>query len=122
MATNAPITLYFISPIYARGEHLIGEKAVDDDGHPNMVLVKRGEKRRVPFEQAKDLIIAKQAVDWINGRQSDKDEAEAFVAARLEEEAKAAKKAAQEAANEIDLRASYNALRKEFEALKKKVA
>lgn len=81
-ATNKPITLYFVAPIYARGEHLIGEKAVDDDGHPNMIRVARGERRRVPFETAKDLIIAKQAIDWDNSKATERAEAEAFVRER----------------------------------------
>lgn len=69
MATPKPIELFFISPIYARGEHLIGENAHNSDGKVNMVLVKRGEKRLVHNDPARDLIIAKQAVDVRNSNE-----------------------------------------------------
>lgn len=120
--TNKPITLYFVAPIYARGEHLIGEKAVDDDGHPNMINVKRGEKRRVPFEAAKDLIIAKQAIDWDNAKPTERTEAEREVAERNHIDAEQAKRQADGIKEQSDLKTQFEELKKQFEALKKKAA
>lgn len=123
MATpNKPITLFFIAPIYARGEDLIGEKAVDDDGRPNMIRVARGERRRVKYEVAKDLIIARQAIDFDASNAKEKSEAETYVRERNRAETEAAEKATQSAEEETDLRAAFNQLKKEFEALKKKAA
>lgn len=77
MATPKPIELFFVSPIYARGEHLIGENAHSADGKVNMVHIKRGEKRLVHNDPARDLIIAKQAADVRNA--NDLAEAKQFV-------------------------------------------
>ncbi len=121
-STNKPVTLYFIAPIYARGEHLIGEKAVDDDGHPNMIRVARGEKRRVPFEMARDLIIAKQAIDWDNAKPAERAEAEASVADRNRVEADMLKKHAEAKESDADLKTQLAQLRREIEQLKKKAA
>lgn len=63
MATNKPIELYFTGAVYSRGEHVIGENATLDSGSINMVHVKRGETRKVQFDAARDLIIARQAID-----------------------------------------------------------
>ncbi len=118
-APNRPLTLFFTAPIYARGEHLIGEKAVDDDGKPNMIRVARGEKRRVAFEVAKDLIISKQAIDYDNAKPSEKAEAEASVRERNAADEEAAKKATQTREEEKSLRLQLDELRKEIAKLKK---
>lgn len=121
-APNRPINLYFTAPIYARGEHLIGEKAVDDDGRPNMITVKRGEKRRVSFAEARDLIIAKQAIDWDNSTPVQKAEAEAHVKERNAADEAAAKKAAEDRGQQLTLAQQVEALTKEVARLTKKAA
>ncbi len=68
MASPKPIELYFTSPIYARGEHIIGENASTKDGKPNMVRIERGDTKIIHFEAARDLIIAKQAIDHRNSK------------------------------------------------------
>lgn len=80
---NKPKLLYFVSPIYARGEHVIGENAKNDDGTPNMIRIERGAEKKIDGEVAKDLIIAKQAIDLGAARPQEIAEAKAFVKERL---------------------------------------
>ena len=92
MASPKPKLLYFVSPVYARGEHIIGEKTKNSDGSPNMVRVDRGEKREIESEVAKDLLIAKQAIDLKASSSHEIAEAEAFVKERKSEEAREARR------------------------------
>ncbi len=94
MASPKAKLLYFVAPIYARGEHVIGENAKDDEGRPNMVRIGRGEERKIDGEVAKDLIIAKQAIDLGTARPNEIAEAKAFVKERLALENPTLKKAA----------------------------
>ncbi len=93
MANQKPIELYFTSPIYARGEHIVGVNAVDDRGKPIMFRIERGERKVIVASDARgatpaaDLIIAKQAIDWKNASATDREEAEAFVKERNKIEA-----------------------------------
>lgn len=84
MAANKPIELYFVQPIYARGEHIIGKNAIDESGKVNMIRVERGEKHQVVFEAARDLIIAKQAIDFRNSSPEAREDAKEYVAKCLE--------------------------------------
>lgn len=67
MANNKPLELYFTHNVRIRGEHILGENAKREDGKINMVIVKRGEIRRIVHSaenfNAQDLVIAGQAVD-----------------------------------------------------------
>lgn len=83
MASPKAKLLYFVAPIYARGEHVIGENAKNDDGSPNMIRIGRGEEKKIDGEVAKDLIIAKQAIDLQSARPHEIAEAKAFVKERL---------------------------------------
>lgn len=83
MATQAPIELYVVSPFYARGEHIIGKNATNDEGKPNMIRVGRGEVIKMPADAAKDILIAKQAIDNKNCKHTERAAAEAFVKERL---------------------------------------
>lgn len=95
-ATPKPKTLYFVHPIYARGEHIIGKNAKDKDGKINMIRIARGEKHEVDADAANDLIIAKQAIDFRNAKPEELEEAQAYVEERnaLEQRENTKKKAA----------------------------
>lgn len=97
MATpQKPTKLYFTSPVYARGEHVIGQNAVKDDGKVNMVVIPIGSTAIFKPEIARDLIISKQAINLGTASREQIDEAEAIVAERQEYAKKSAtlKKAA----------------------------
>ncbi len=94
MATPKPVELYFVQPIYARGEHLIGENAHTKDGKVNMVHIARGSTKIVHFDAARDLIIAKQAIDLRNAKPEEISDAKEFVRACEEAQTKSEKKKA----------------------------
>ncbi len=94
MASPKAKTLYFVAPIYARGEHVIGENAKHRDGSPNMVRIGRGETREIDGDVAGDLVIAKQAIDLDTAKPKEIKEAEQFVKERLAIENPPLKKAA----------------------------
>lgn len=98
MASPKAKLLYFVTPIYARGEHVIGENAKNDDGTPNMIRIERGTERKIDGEVAKDLVIAKQAIDLGTARPQEVAEAKAFVKERIAEEAREAAKNLKKAA------------------------
>lgn len=83
MASPLPRLLFFVTPVYARGEHVIGENAKNKDGTPKMIRIERGEEREIESEVAKDLIIAKQAIDIRASNPHQIAEAKAFVKERL---------------------------------------
>lgn len=123
MATpTPPKNLFFTCPIYARGEHIIGEKALTDDGHINMVLIKRGETRKIEHAVAIDLIIAKQAIDIRTASAADLADAKEAVAARNKADEDAARKATETRDEEKSLRLQFEELRKEVIQLRKKAA
>lgn len=82
MASPEAKTLYFVAPIYARGEHVIGENAKNKDGSPKMIRIARGEEREIDGDVAGDIIIAKQAVDIHHANAKQIAEAKAFVTER----------------------------------------
>lgn len=88
MATQKPIELYFVAPVYARGEHIIGENAHLKDGKVNMVRITRGSTKIIHFDAARDLIIAKQAIDQRNAKPEEMADAKEFVRAIEESEKK----------------------------------
>lgn len=118
-APTPPKTLFFVAPIYARGEHIIGEKALTDDGHINMVNIRRGETRKIDHAVAIDLIIAKQALDTRTASAADLADAKEFVAARNKADEDAARKATEDRTEEKSLRLQLEELRKEVIKLKK---
>lgn len=122
MATNKPIELYFVHPIYARGEHVVGQNALTDDGKINMVRIGRGDLAKIHFDAARDLIIAKQAIDNRNASATDRAEAKAFVedCKRKEDRMLAAQTEAKE--SETDLKTQIAQLRQEVAKLQKKAA
>ncbi len=79
MASPKPIELYVVSPFYARGEHVVGKNALTDDGKVNMVRIGRGEVVTLHADAAKDILIAKQAIDNRNAKPDERAEAKAFV-------------------------------------------
>lgn len=121
-APNPPIELYFVHPIYARGEHIIGKNALTEDGKVNMVRIGRGEVVRMSPDAAKDLIIAKQAIDNRNAKPTDREEAKAFVEECKQREDEMRKKHSENVAADADLKTQVAQLKKEVEALRKKAA
>ncbi len=72
---NKPLKLLFCASVQIRGEHLVGENSVNEDGRPNIVIVKRGETRDVRTDAqnftAYDLVISKQAIDLAKASAAD---------------------------------------------------
>ncbi len=95
MATPKPIELYFVAPIYTRGEHIVGKNALTEDGQVNMVRIPRGTVLTVHADAAKDILIARQAIDNKNAKPGERREAEEYVRERnAVENAEPKKKAA----------------------------
>lgn len=119
-----PIELYIVHPFYARAEDVIGSgvSATDDHGKVNMLRLERGKVVKIKNDPARDLIIAKQAIDNKNAKTSDREEARAIVEERTKFEANQAKAEAEGRQNETSLKEQLAQLRQEVVQLKKKAA
>lgn len=73
-----PLDLYFVSTVRVRGEHIIGTDALKDDGSPNMIIVKRGETRKIQPDAAQDLVLSKQAISVAHAKPVEMAEAKAL--------------------------------------------